>query len=113
MNFQPISFFQYFSPFFFQPVVTSVRQIYYEPQPPVFEPAPAASISVPVAAEPVEPAEPEPSTETRRVVPQLRPIIPDFDRAGLRRDKADIGFLRPDQVKPLPQRLQSPIIISF
>jgi hypothetical protein len=66
------------------------------------------------AAEAVKPAVAQPvaATETRRVVPPLRAIFPDFSRGGLR-TASDIAFLRPDEVKPLPQRVLSPNIINF
>ena len=50
--------------------------------------------------------------ETRRAAYPLRAIFPDFSRGGLR-SSSDIGFLRPDEVKPIPQKYISPNIISF
>lgn len=79
--------------------MTSVRQVYNEPE------VPAEVIKPAEAAEPA-------STETRRAAYPLRAIFPDFSRGGLR-SSSDIGFLRPDEVKPIPQKYISPNIISF
>jgi hypothetical protein len=63
-----------------QPVVTSVRDLYYEPQPPVLEPAPEAAAAV---ASDAAAAVTEAPPAVRRVVPPLRAIFPDFSRAGV------------------------------
>jgi hypothetical protein len=90
--------------------VTSVRNVYYEPEAPLAQPLPAKSVSVSVPE--TNEVVPEATSTAHRVVHPLRAIFPDFSRGSLR-SKTDIGFLRPDEVKPIPQKFLSPNIISF
>ena len=56
--------------------------------------------------------EPESAPINRKSLPVLRAIFPDFSKTGLR-SNAEFEYLRPDQVKPLPEKFLSSNIISF
>ena len=82
-------------------MVTRVRDINYGPAAPQVESVPNSISSVP-----------EPVQSARRVVSPLRAIFPDFSKSALRSND-EIGFLRPDEVKPIPEEFLSPQIISI